>query len=225
MCIVFIMAWKMSVKGRLRPIVYQHYGKGMSNLFTFTIFICRLYSFHMLQNVKPVLLLMIILMACQSPWMQAHHLEERKKIHAGLAPPAPPDTLVAAKKAIVLHLTKRSVMHLMSAVRQSKDTASNGEAVPACKTWNLSETDILTILKNGTAMTSHDLHYLYEVLPCEVDGVVEVDSSRYNYSINAGSFFLLYDEDSTYYFECRQAACKKFFLVTGGDPGEAFDEH
>jgi hypothetical protein len=192
----------------------------MSNLFTFTIFICRFYSFHMYQNVKPALWLMIMLVACQSSQDASHHIEESKKIQAGIVPLTPPDTLVAAEKATVLHLTDRSVMHLMSAHRQSKDTASNGEEVPACKTWNLSEADILTILKNGTAMTSHDLHYLYQVLPCKVDGVVEINSSRYNYSINAGSFFLLYDEDSTYYFECRQAACRKFFLVAGGDPGE-----
>ncbi|HEY0612719.1 MAG TPA: hypothetical protein VGD35_23745, partial [Chitinophaga sp.] len=145
-----------------------------------------------------------------------HKAPEEKKVQGVQAP--------LEEKVAELHLTNHSAIQVMSAIRQSKDTTSNGEAVPACKDWNLSDAAILTILKNGKAMNAHDFHYLYDVLPCEIDGVVEIDSSRYNYTINAGSFFLLYDEDSTYYFECREPAFKKFFLVDGGDPGKVFNE-
>jgi hypothetical protein len=178
----------------------------------------------MCQHFKPALLWMMVLAACQSvPDAQHTAPEENKVQQAGIGvslPAAPP----VKKEITALHLSERSVIHVMSALRQSKDTASNGEAVPPCKDWNLSETSILTILKHGRAMNAHDLHYLYEVLPCEVDGVVEIDSSRYNYSINAGSFFLLYDEDTTYYFECRQPEDRKFFLAAGGDSGNIFVE-
>lgn len=148
----------------------------------------------------PAFLLMMLLAACQSPPDASHE--------------APVE-----KEATALHLTDHSIIHVMSFLRQSKDTA-----MQECKDWNLSEASILTILKHGEAINTHDFHYLYDVLPCEVDGVVEIDSNRYNYSINAASFFLLYDEDSTYYFECRHPECRQFFLEEGGDPKKVFNE-
>jgi hypothetical protein len=98
------------------------------------------------------------------------------------------------------------------------------EAIPddsmvyECKRWSLSAGSIETIFKNGEPINMHDFSYLYYVLPCEVKGSVEIDSALYSYSVNAGSYFTISNEDTTYFYGCNSPVCRKFFLMEGGDP-------
>lgn len=117
-----------------------------------------------------------------------------------------------------LELRKGSIINLQSNNWTLKDAPAGDEMIPKCKEWRLSPSSIVTIFRNGEAINTHDFSYLYYVLPCEINGAVEIDSSLYKYKINAGSFFILSNADTAYYFGCNNGKCKKFFLMPGGNP-------
>ncbi|WP_126246351.1 hypothetical protein [Chitinophaga rhizosphaerae] len=129
----------------------------------------------------------------------------------------PADTLVSnSLKKIAL--TPTSVIKVISITWALKDATPNDSMVYKCKNWSLTNESIETILKNGDPIDMHDFSYLYYVLPCEVKGSVEIDRKLFSYSINAGSFFTISNDDTTNFYGCNAPACKKFFLMEGGDP-------
>ncbi|MGE7776361.1 hypothetical protein ACQKLP_16655 [Chitinophaga sp. NPDC101104] len=115
-------------------------------------------------------------------------------------------------------LTPNSVIKVKSINWVQKDARPNDSMVYKCKNWSLTHESIETILKNGAPIDMHDFSYLYYVLPCEVKGSVEIDRELYSYSINAGSFFTISNDDTTNFYGCNAPTCKKFFLMQGGDP-------
>lgn len=117
-----------------------------------------------------------------------------------------------------LEFKKGSIIDLQSDNWTLKDVPVGDEMISKCKEWRLSPSSIVTILRNGEAINTHDFSYLYYVLPCETNGTVEIDSSLYTYKINAGSFFILSNADTAYYFGCNSEKCRKFFLMPGGNP-------
>ncbi|RFS19520.1 hypothetical protein DVR12_23075 [Chitinophaga silvatica] len=117
-----------------------------------------------------------------------------------------------------LELKKNSLIDLQSAHLHLGEISDSDEMASEYKKWNLSSSEILTILRNGEAINSHDFSYLYYVLPCEMRGSAMIDSSMYSFKINAGSYFILSNADTSYYFGCSNIKCKKYFLMTGGSP-------
>lgn len=122
------------------------------------------------------------------------------------------------KRIKKIALTPNSVINVKSINWAKKDAKPNDSMVYKCKNWSLTHESIETILKNGTSIDMHDFSYLYYVLPCEVKGSVEIDHELYSYNINAGSFFTISNADTTNFYGCNAPACKKFFLMEGGDP-------
>lgn len=96
-----------------------------------------------------------------------------------------------------------------------KQTNDQGEF--KCDSWSLTKDQVTEVLGKAKVISSHDFMYLYNVLPCEVNGEVILNNKKYFYSANAGSFVKLYTNDTTMYFGCSKD-CEKYFLSTGGDP-------
>jgi len=128
------------------------------------------------------------------------------------------DTVTKHHTLKKLEIKKSSIITLQSVNQILKKAPAGDGIITKCKEWNLSPSSIVTILRNGQVINTHDFSYLYYVLPCEVKGEVEIDSSLYTYKINAGSFFVLSNADTTYYFGCNNEKCRKFFLMPGGNP-------
>ncbi len=120
-----------------------------------------------------------------------------------------------------IEVKRQSAIKIVSA-QKAIEGAKYEELISKCREWNLSNESITMILKHGKPINMHDFHYLYYVFPCDIKGIVQIDSCIYRYRINAGSFFTISSIDSTYYFECNAPEYRKFFLMTGGDPRKGF---
>lgn len=92
-----------------------------------------------------------------------------------------------------------------------------------CKDWKLNKKDIVQIMRSSVPINNHDFMYLYDVLPCLVEGTLQTGGKKYTYSVNAGSFMTLSNGDTTYYYGCSAKECEKYFLTTGGDPARDMD--
>ncbi|MEZ2445887.1 hypothetical protein AB6805_29435 [Chitinophaga sp. RCC_12] len=127
------------------------------------------------------------------------------------------NTLTTQLSPVKIEIKPNAIIRIISADRELNDSTSDDAIITRCKEWSLSSTAITTIFKHGRPISMHDFHYLYYVLPCEVKGIVQIDSSMYKYSVNAGSFFTISNRDTTCYFECNSPRCGKFFLMAGED--------
>lgn len=97
----------------------------------------------------------------------------------------------------------------------------NGKGEPImskCKDWTLDSASIVRMIRNSYPINSHDFMYLYDVLECELTGKIEINDVPYKLVINAGSYFKLFGNDTTYIFGCSGENCNQFFLKQGGDP-------
>ncbi|SHN46173.1 N-acetylmuramoyl-L-alanine amidase [Chitinophaga sp. CF418] len=102
-----------------------------------------------------------------------------------------------------------------------KVTGINGKGEPIiskCKDWTLDSASIVKMIRNSYPINSHDFMYLYNVLECELTGKIAINNVPYKIVINAGSYFKLFGNDTTYIFGCSSENCKQFFLKQGGDP-------
>ncbi|RPE09007.1 hypothetical protein EGT74_18525 [Chitinophaga lutea] len=117
-----------------------------------------------------------------------------------------------------VEMKPNSIINVKSISWVLNEAMPDDSMVNECKRWSLSAGSIETIFKNGEPINMHDFSYLYYVLPCEVRGAVEIDSALYSYTVNAGSYFTISNEDTTYFYGCNSPVCKKFFLMEGGDP-------
>ncbi|TWF40328.1 hypothetical protein FHW36_10410 [Chitinophaga polysaccharea] len=115
-------------------------------------------------------------------------------------------------------IKSNSIIKVESANWESHELKPDDVMYSKCKGWKLSNESIVAILRHGKPISMLDFHYLYYVLPCEVNGLVQIDSNQYRYRINAGSFFTISSKDSTFYFECNSPEFKNKFLMSGGNP-------
>lgn len=79
-----------------------------------------------------------------------------------------------------------------------------------CNDWTIDSTTAATLLPNFKPINGQDWHYFYDVLPCEVTGSLLVSGVEYNFSINAGSYLVLYNSQNNFYYGCD--SCKDHFL-------------
>jgi len=128
------------------------------------------------------------------------------------------DTLVKGKTTKKIEIKPNSIINVKSTNWTLNEAPPDDIMVSKCKNWSLSPASIVTIIKSGESINMHDFSYLYYVLPCEIKGQIEIDSSLYSYRVNAGSFFTISNEDTTYFYGCNSPQCRKFFLMGGGNP-------
>lgn len=55
-----------------------------------------------------------------------------------------------------------------------------------CSAWKLTKADVRQFFQKAVSVTGEDFHALYNVLPCEYAGKLELAGSTYDYVINAG---------------------------------------
>lgn len=60
-----------------------------------------------------------------------------------------------------------------------------------CDDWKLNETDITTILKNGTEINGPEWHHLFLHLPCMYEGTFVQNDQSYSFGINGASWFTI----------------------------------
>jgi hypothetical protein len=60
-----------------------------------------------------------------------------------------------------------------------------------CKGWSISEKTIKYVMKHSKPMNSRELHDMFDVYPCVVEGVLIYKGESYFYRVNAGGWWEL----------------------------------
>jgi hypothetical protein len=69
-----------------------------------------------------------------------------------------------------------------------------------CTNWELDSNKIVDIIKSRKRIDVSEFDYLYSVLPCYYEGYVFINSKKYYYYINSGSYLVLrHNGNETYY--------------------------
>ncbi len=83
--------------------------------------------------------------------------------------------------------------------------------------WKLKSEDVLSILKLSKEISGSEMHDYYYDLPCKIKGKIFWHGDSLNFIANAGSFIYIYSKQKGIYLGCSSKACKKLFVLQGGD--------
>ncbi|WP_089895830.1 hypothetical protein [Chitinophaga arvensicola] len=84
--------------------------------------------------------------------------------------------------------------------------------------WRLNAVAIEKIIRNGEPTDGPTIHDIYSTLAYEMEGVVLINKDTFNYRINAGSYFYLYNEQHSCVYTCLAASCSQFFMEGEQEP-------
>lgn len=96
----------------------------------------------------------------------------------------------------------------------SRTRAVSGPDTAMCTGWTLGPAQIAAILRSGNAISAETLHAQFDFLSCNYRGVVQINGCRFDFAMNAGSWFSLTRDDKTGYFGCYGKQTGKFFIST-----------
>jgi hypothetical protein len=68
-----------------------------------------------------------------------------------------------------------------------------------CKGWELNKDQMFSIFNLSHTISSEDWGSLYYTLPCSYKGELIFNKIRYSYKVNAGSYAILYNQDTSIY--------------------------
>lgn len=120
------------------------------------------------------------------------------------------DTIVFKPKEAFSIISATRAMHTLM---EERDTL-------ICKQWDLSKTDIQTIIKEFEPINGHEWHYLFSHYACYIYGQLTQGEHRYEYAINAGAWMTLTSGDSTVYYALKQTSPSPYFIDTMWDPDQ-----
>lgn len=90
-----------------------------------------------------------------------------------------------------------------------------GAFAQACRSWKLTEAQMLSFLSRASAISPEELHSSYAVVPCQYSGEISIDGKVYQFSLNAGSFAVIRGStpERVALFGCKDA-CKNLFRAS-----------
>ena len=94
----------------------------------------------------------------------------------------------------------------------------DGAFARACRSWNLTEAQVLTFYTRAEAISSDELRSSYSVLPCQYSGTISIAGVRYQFSINIGRFSFIRGArpQDVSLFGCEDACKELFQIVSDG---------
>ncbi|KAA2238595.1 hypothetical protein F0L74_20440 [Chitinophaga agrisoli] len=124
----------------------------------------------------------------------------------GSVQPAP-----VAKVIDTLTLTRNSDIHIIQMEKTAWEDSADSY-FSRCAKWKLDANQVIDILKNSPQMGAHILHYAFSQLHCSMEGTVAIDNKEYKFEVNAGSYVILRNNDTTYYLDADRKPLRKYFL-------------
>lgn len=90
----------------------------------------------------------------------------------------------------------------------------DGAFARACRSWTLTDTQVLSFFTKATAISSDELRSSYSVLPCQYSGSIAIAGTHYQFSINIGRFGFVRgaSPQDVSLFGCEDA-CKELFQI------------
>lgn len=94
----------------------------------------------------------------------------------------------------------------------------DGAFARACRSWTLTQADVLRFFTGASAISSDELRSSYSVLPCQYSGSIAIAGTRYQFSINIGRFGFIRGAtpDNVSLFGCEEACKELFQIVSDG---------
>lgn len=94
----------------------------------------------------------------------------------------------------------------------------DGSFARACRSWNLTQAQVLSFFADASAISPDELRSSYSVLPCQYSGSITLAGTRYQFSINIGRFGFIRGAtpDNVSLFGCEEACKELFQLVSDG---------
>jgi hypothetical protein len=94
----------------------------------------------------------------------------------------------------------------------------DGAFARACRSWNLTEAQVLSFFKRAGAISPDELRSSYSVLPCQYSGAISLAGARYQFSINIGRFGFIRgaSPQDVSLFGCEEARKELFQIVSDG---------
>ena len=88
----------------------------------------------------------------------------------------------------------------------------DGAFARACRSWTLSEAQVLRFFTKADAISPDEMRSEYSVLPCQYAGSLTIAGTRYQFAINIGRFGFIRgaSPQAVSLFGC-QDACKELF--------------
>jgi hypothetical protein len=93
-----------------------------------------------------------------------------------------------------------------------------GAFARGCRSWKLTEAQVLTFFTRATAISPEELHTSFPVVPCQFSGSISINGAPYTFSINAGHFGFIRGKanEPVALFGCDEA-CKELFRIDLSD--------
>jgi hypothetical protein len=88
----------------------------------------------------------------------------------------------------------------------------DGAFARACKSWTLTDAQVLSFFTKATAISPDEMRSSYSVLPCQYSGAITIAGTHYQFSINIGRFGFIRgaSPQDVSLFGCEEA-CKELF--------------
>jgi hypothetical protein len=99
-------------------------------------------------------------------------------------------------------------------INKELDKNSNDEVdYSKCKSWSLTIDQLKKIIRNFKSIASEDQNYSYSYMPCGIKGKIRIDTTEFEYWLNAGATLTLRNKKTEYHFGCSGKKCRMFFIT------------
>lgn len=101
---------------------------------------------------------------------------------------------------------------VISAIKETTDKYTGDDDITECKSWNLTEVDIIRVIKNSENIDGTTWDLAFAFTSCELNGQLKQNNEIFSYSINAGSWFRIACRDTVMLFGNFNKRDRKYFL-------------
>ena len=97
-------------------------------------------------------------------------------------------------------------------LNKSSEYPSSQIDASICEGWVLSQENIQLIIREARLISTSEWHILFDHLPCVMNGTLEQSGSKFEFSVNAGSWLKVSSSDTTLLFANFKKEYEKYFL-------------
>ncbi len=108
---------------------------------------------------------------------------------------------------------KEQVLSCLEFQKKCDFISENNKYSKSLQNWNLNQMQLEMIFKNMESFDFNSYDYVFNRMPCWVEGTALFKGDTVNFQVNSGGGVIVTNKDSVYYFGCRSKLCKPFFII------------
>ncbi len=107
----------------------------------------------------------------------------------------------------------KSEIQFINFEKHSEFVENQDKYTKRCENWNLNKDQLELIFKDLESFDFNSYDYLFNRMPCWVEGKAILKNDTIHFQVNSGGGVLVMKSDSVFYFGCRSKLCKPFFII------------